>query len=188
MLILKKKRRLMETINIKPVSIIHGVQGIIQVMGGDRSAQGILSQEYLIIQDHDDRGLGTGICKCGLPGGRIEKGEIPIVALLRELREEVAISFEASSFNKIGSFTKKRPGGFTNDNHLFYTRLDYRPKKKTNDPREVSEVYIFSFREILYLARFGRFHEGSIRLLFHFLNGIKSGSLNEVAHFYGYSF
>ena len=180
----------METQIVKPVISRpkDGVQAIVHIMGSNYSIHDLLKQEYLIIEDHDDRGLGNGIRKCGLPGGGIEEGETPIKALIRELFEEVGKDFKPDSFKKVGSFTKLRPGGFINNNHLFYTRLDYRPKKRTNDPKEVSEVHIFTFREILYLSRFGRFHEGSIRLLFHFLNDIRSGSLNNPAYFHGYSF
>ena len=179
----------METQTTKPVISIpkDGVQAIIQI-GECNSIYDLLKQEYLIIEDHDDRGLGDGIRKCGLPGGGIEKDETSTIAILRELREEVAIDIKPGSLKKMGSFTKLRPGGFSNMNYLFYAKLDYRPQKKTNDPDEVSKVHIFTFREIFYLARFGRFHEGSIRLIFHFLNGVRGGSLNEPAHFHGYTF
>jgi ADP-ribose pyrophosphatase YjhB (NUDIX family) len=174
----------MEKQILKPAnSIIHGVQGIIQV-GVNTDP---LLQEYLFIEDRDDRGLGTFVCKCGLPGGGIEN-ETPKEAIIRELDEEVAIYFKDSSLKQVGCFQKKRSNGNINDNYLFFARLNYRPDCKTNDPKEVSKVHIFSLGHIINLSTKNAVHEGSIRLLFHFLNGKTFGSLNEPAYWCGYEF
>lgn len=114
----------------------------------------------------------------GVPGGGIDPNETPLTAVLRELFEEVALE-ELENIKEVGCFQKTRPNGLVNDNHLFVTKLDYQPACVTNDPIEVSRVCIFTFEEIIGLAEQGLVHEGSIRLIFHFLNGSKSGSLNE---------
>ncbi len=48
---------------------------------------------------------------------------------------------------------------------------------------EVSEVRIFNLLEIINLISHELVHEGSIRLIFNYLNGKTSGSLNEPATF-----
>ncbi len=154
-----------------------GVQGIILV----KKAKSLLTQNYLLIQDHDDRGLGTGIRKLGLPGGGIEYQETPDIALVREIEEESSLNLAQSSlkYEKFGCYTKMRSNGFPNDNHLFVIKLDYFPELKTNDPFEVSKVVVLQLWEIINYFHEGRVHEGSMRLICHFLNGTKSGSLNE---------
>ena len=68
------------------------------------------------------------------------------------------------------------------------TRLMYTPLLKTNDPNEVSKVLILKLGEIIDLAAIGYVHEGSIRLIFNYLNKKTFGSLNEPTTFNGYTF
>lgn len=157
----------------KANSIIHGVQAVVLV----ETAQNIFNQKILLVQDHDDRGRGDDTRRYGLPGGGIEPFETPTFSILRELREEVALELEELDLQEVGCFQKTRPSGLTNDNHLFVTRLNYTPDCVTNDPAEVSKVCIFELCEII--DNYKLVHEGSLRLIFHFLNGSKSGSLNE---------
>jgi len=174
----------MEETEKKPVPPKDGVQGIFMI----GCSKKILNQKFVLVQDHDNRGTGTKIRKCGLPGGAIEPGEDEWTAFLRETEEEIALVLQESSFEKIGCFTKLRPGGFTNENNLFKVRLDYSPKCVTNDPKEVSKVHKFTLAKIIFLAQKGQIHEGSIRLLLHFLNGTTSGSLNEPVTWNGFTF
>lgn len=155
--------------------IIHGVQAVVLV----GTAQNIFNQKILLIQDRDDRGRGDNTRMYGLPGGAIEEGETPSVAILRELFEETSLKLQKGEIKKVGCFTKVRPNGLTNNNHLFAVELDRVSQLVTNDPDEVSKIHILELQEILELATQGLVHEGSIRLIFHFLNKNQSGSLNE---------
>lgn len=165
--------------------IIDGVQGIMLV----GKVFNFFDQEYLMVQDYNDRGRNDGLRMYGLPGGTIEEREISEISILRELSEEVAFELnDQSSYQKFGCYTKLRPSGLTNQNHLFIFRLNFRPKLKTNDPLEVSKVHLLTFRQILTLALAKKVHEGSVRLILHHLNGITQGSLNEPVTFNGIVF
>ena len=168
----------METINILSNSIVkNGVQAIILVNEGTN----MFRQEYLLVQDHDDRKRGDGIKRLGLPGGGIDEGETPYQSIMRELNEEVALDLKKNYLEQFGCYQKRRPNGCINDNYLFTSRLNYKPRLITNDPNEVSEVFILSLIEIISLSAKSVIHEGSIRLIVHYLNGVRSGSLNEPA-------
>lgn len=170
--------------NEKVPVVKDGVQAILLI----KNAKNILNQKIILVQDSDDRGRGDNMCLLGLPGGGIELGERPERSLQRELDEEIALNIKINSLVKFGCYTKLRPGGVTNNNHLFIAHLNFFNKKKTNDPNEVSDIFVLSFREIFEKARLGLIHEGSIRLILHFLNGNRSGSLNEQARYYVYNF
>lgn len=165
-------------------SIKHGVQAIILI----RKSKNVLNQEFLLIRDHDDRGTGTGIPKYGLAGGGIEEGEYPEIALLRELFEEIALLLKLCSLKKVGRFRKLRPSGFINNNYLFVIELESAPILETNETSEVSEVIILKLSEIIELYQKDLVHEGSMRLICHYLNGDTFGSLNEPVAFNGYKF
>ena len=155
-----------------------GVQGIILV----GKSENIFDQIYILVQDFDDRRRGDGRKMIGLPGGAREVSDKSFKdALIRELYEEVAINFRKDRIQKVGSYSKIRLNGTINNNHLFVTLLDFTPKLMTNDPKEVSKVQALTLREIIHLCLCGHVHPGSMRLIVHYLNGQKSGSLNEPA-------
>ncbi len=168
----------METVKILSNSIVKdGVQAIILINNNSN----IFGQKYLLVKDRDARGKKDGNRRIGLPGGGIEEGENPDQALIREIDDEVALDLTKIPFEQFGCYQKLRPNGFTNDNYLFTLRLNYIPRLITNDPKEVSKVIILSLNEIISLSAKGLIHEGSIRLIIHYLNGERSGSLNEPA-------
>lgn len=152
-----------------------GVQCIIFV----GKAKSILDQQIVIVQDYNDRGRGDGVRMIGLPGGAIERTDGSIEdAAKRELKEEIAC--QLSSLQKFGCYTKERKGGVVNNNHLFVSHLNEFEDRETNDPDEVSKILILSIKNIIdaYLI-FRNIHEGSIRLLFHYLKGSTTGHLND---------
>lgn len=161
-----------------------GVQGLILVKNSNK----ILNQKVILVQDFDDRGRGDGIRLLGLPGGGIEFGEKPEKSLQRELNEEINLFIKINSFQRFGCYTKLRPNGVTNNNYLFFARVLSFKKRETNDPKEVSCIKVLSLGKIIEKARMELVHEGSIRLIFNFLNGIKTGSLNEPVTFNGFTF
>ncbi len=167
---------------IKP--LIHGVQAIVQV--GFHSDY--MKQRYLLIQDKDDRGTGNGVLKSGLAGGGINKDETVLGAIYREACEELGIDIPVDSFKLFGCYQKQRIHGI-NDNHLYYAVINSIPESlQTNDPSEVSKVHVKTLEQIIELAHKDIIHEGSVRLLFNFLNGIRFGSLNDPVTLDGYIF
>lgn len=172
-------------VGTKKIPVIKdGVQAIVLV----GSARDILNQKIVLVQDFNDRGRGDGLRLLGLPGGGIEPGERPEKSLQRELSEEVALYVKRNSLKKFGCYTKLRPCGAINNNHLFVARLKSFKERKTNDPNEVSRILVISLKEIIDKAHLGLVHEGSIRLILNFLSGKRSGSLNEQSHYGVYHF
>jgi ADP-ribose pyrophosphatase YjhB (NUDIX family) len=176
----------MEEIKILSNSIVKdGVQAIVMV----EKAFNFLDQKYILVQDCNDRGRGDGNKMYGLPGGAIEKKEIPEGSILRELYEEIAFNSSGNyTFEKFGCYQKLRPNGQINDNHLFVLRLNSCPVLRTNDQKEVSMVHLLTLKEIINLAIKKQVHEGSIRLILKFLKEERFGSLNELVIFDSVSF
>ncbi len=158
-----------------------GALNILKV-GFENSA---LYQKIKLVVDADDRGTGTGISMMGLPGGGIEPGESPEETARREAGEEVGV-FRINSFEKFGCFTKQRSHG-SNMNYVYTGYVDDN-EYCTNDPLEVSRIVKFSIGEILNLGLFGNIHEGTLRILLHYLKGNRSGSLSEKVTWNEYTF
>ena len=170
----------MET-SVLSQAIADGVQVIVLV---EHSADPLL-QKYVFVRDATDRGTGTSICKYGLAGGAINTGESRDGAIERECIEELGLEITPVYHS---SFTKLRPGGYTNMNHLYFSYIPTPPSLCTNDTDEVSGLEIFTLQQVIALYEKGLVHEGSIRLLFHYLNCSEEGSLNEPATFEKWTF
>ncbi len=146
----------------------------------------LLYQKIKLTVDANDRGTGTGVRLMGLPGGGIEPGETPEETARREAQEEGGVDV-ISSFEKFGCFTKKRFHNMSNMNHIFTGFIEDK-KYETNDLEEVSGIVTFSIGEILNLGLIGHVQEGTLRILLHYLNGNRSGSLSEKVSWKEYSF
>ncbi len=162
---------------------VPGVQVIVLV--GDVESNPLL-QRYIFIRDATDRNTGTGICKYGLAGGGMNPGESLLTAIVRECNEELGLHLVPVYHS---SFSKRRPSGHENMNHLFFSYISPNGLVlQTNDLEEVSSVHVFTLEQIIDLYQGGFVHEGSIRLLFHFLNASEEGSLNEPVTFEKWTF
>lgn len=82
-----------------------------------------------------------------IPGGRIEKGEGPSEALIRELFEEVGIKLSSSELSSLKEISKlKKPlGGW----YLFEVRLDADPEIKLSYEHSSFEWVASDFKKAL---------------------------------------
>jgi 8-oxo-dGTP diphosphatase len=70
-----------------------------------------------------------------VPGGRVERGEEPRLAAVRELREEVGIAVEPAALHALGEFVVHH-SHIEDHVHAFELRLEARPEVRI-DLREV---------------------------------------------------
>lgn len=168
--------------NDKKIPVVK--DGVLSIVFIGLLARDVLDQKIILVKDKNDRGRGDNILMLGLPGGGIEYGEKPSEAIRRELFEETSLNGEIGSLSKFGCYTKYRPKeDVVNWNYLFITKVSGFCCRETNDQNEVSEICVYTIREIIEKAKNNMVHEGSIRLLIHFLNGKKFDHLNKPVKF-----
>lgn len=165
----------------------HKIPKGVQLIGRISFEKNPLYQKFLIIQDRDDRGTKTGICKWGLIGGGLELGETKKEAIFRERYEEGGIN--EGRIRQYGCYRKTRPTGYVNKNYVYYSSIGCSIQElRPVDIKEVSRIDVFSLGEIINLVTIGSFHEGSIRILFHFMNRTRYGSLDYPVTFMRHTF
>ena len=89
-------------------------------MPSARYALNLLIDEYgrlLILKRAPDSRLGSGMW--GLPAGKIEAGELPEQAALREMREEIGVGHETELVRYVGPIRDTYYGG-QYEIHLFH--------------------------------------------------------------------
>jgi 8-oxo-dGTP pyrophosphatase MutT (NUDIX family) len=81
-----------------------------------------------------------------LPGGRIDPGETPIVAAMRELEEEVALSLSNSALlGCLDSYQTR--SGYVITPCVFWSEA--KPGDLVPSPEEVESIHMFSFHELM---------------------------------------
>lgn len=78
----------------------------------------------LLVKRHPEKSQGN---TWGVPGGKLEKGETPREAVIREIKEEVGLDIDDESLMAIGTFYCRLPSvDYTY--HIFYKSFKTLPK------------------------------------------------------------
>ena len=109
--------------------------------------------KLLIARRPEDRHMGG---KWEFPGGKLEKGEEPYAAALRELREETGLT--AKKWDYLGAI-ETSPGFLTEQLYLYLAR-DLTPGDQQLDEGEFLEPVRMSLREAEAMALDGRIDDG----------------------------
>ncbi len=101
-----------------------------------------------------------------LPGGRVDRGEKPIKAARRELKEEMGI--RAKKFISLGSF-KTAPGIDGHTKYFFLAKgAEFIPdfdKSKFDDSEFIQKIKLFSPQKIKQMIKTGKINVSSTTLL-----------------------
>ena len=119
----------------------------------------VVGEEILsVIEPRVFTKLTVGI---GFPAGYIEKGEEPIKAALRELREETGL--EAEQLIELDSFYQDE--GCSSALNVIYLALNCKKKYEQQlDADEVVETMMFTYEELLELEKMGYIMGGNSKL------------------------
>jgi 8-oxo-dGTP diphosphatase len=102
-----------------------------------------VGEKFLLLKRHSDKPQGGTWC---LPAGKMEKGETPLEAVLREVKEETGIDLCSTTLNLVGTFTIEHEKGRIIF-HTYSCRLQKLPDLSIDETESV-EYRWTSYNEI----------------------------------------
>ena len=93
-----------------------------------------------------------------IPAGKLEKGEDPLEAAVRELHEETGLTADISSVRKLGEFYAT-PGYCSEVMHLYFVYSDIKAGTPHRDRGELLRCETYDFDEVLKMVYEGKFQD-----------------------------
>ena len=123
----------------------------------------ILGEDKRILLGKRAEGIGAGLME--LPGGKVDPGEKPRAAVVREVKEELEITFEPIDLFR--KYKDRGADGTVFENYIFWGPANGTPRP---NPKEVSSADHFS-REALETLLFAFNHGDHIRDFYDWYEG-----------------
>jgi len=96
------------------------------------------NSKFVLLHRQDSKSEGN---KWGMPAGKIDRGETPIEAILREINEETGLTFRAEALSFFKRYKIRYPD-YDFAYHIYHTTLNKRPSVTANPKEHKGHIWV----------------------------------------------